>query len=141
MPENNKKENNLVTITICQYYDYSVFSKDEKGNIKEYMLSNMKQNWCILPDDCSNLEKSISYIKNIASKECLADVVLATIYSFSISEKAYEDSKIIFANMSDEQRTMNMFKALLFEKGAVLIKGSYPILLRDISKRDSFYVS
>ena len=43
--------------------------------------------------------------------------------------------------MSDEQRIMNMFKALLFEKDAVLIKVSYPILLRDISKRDSFYAS
>lgn len=140
MPENNKKDN-LVTITVCQYYDYSVFSKDEKGNIREYMLSNMKQNWCVLPDNCSSLEKSISYIKNIASKECIADVVLATFYSFSISEKAYEDSKNIFVNMSEEKRKINMFKALLFEKDAVLIKGSYPILLRDISKRHSFYVS
>lgn len=137
--QRDKDNKNLVTINVCEYFDYSIFNKDEKGMIKEYLLSNMKIKNCVIPDNCDTLDKSILYIKSVAKKECISDVILAIIYSFTISEDTYIDAKERFSGMTEENLKIRMLNDLRLVKDMVVVKGAYPIVLREIFTRDSLY--
>jgi len=128
------KEEKVIVFNVFQYFDYSIFSKEDNGKFREYMLSNVKMNWGLLPNNIETLEGTIDYIRNKVSKDCISDVVVATIYSCVVTEQGYRDMKNVFSDLDDEQLKMKIFKSLFFKSDSVIIKGSYPIVLRDLNK-------
>lgn len=128
------KEEKVIVFNVFQYFDYSIFSKEDNGKFREYMLSNVKMNWGLLPNNIETLEGTINYIRNKVSKDCISDVVVATIYSCVVTEQGYRDMKNVFSDLDDEQLKMKIFKSLFFKSDSVIIKGSYPIVLRDLNK-------
>lgn len=128
------KEEKVIVFNVFQYFDYSIFSKEDNGKFREYMLSNVKMNWGLLPNNIETLEGTIDYIRNKVSKDCISDVVVATIYSCVVTEQSYRDMKNVFSDLDDEQLKMKIFKSLFFKSDSVIIKGSYPIVLRDLNK-------
>lgn len=128
------KEEKVIVFNVFQYFDYSIFSKEDNGKFREYMLSNVKMNWGLLPNNIETLEGTIDYIRNKVSKDCISDVVVATIYSCVVTEQGYRDMKNVFSELDDEQLKMKIFKSLFFKSDSVIIKGSYPIVLRDLNK-------
>lgn len=128
------KEEKVIVFNVFQYFDYSIFSKEDNGKFREYILSNVKMNWGLLPNNIETLEGTIDYIRNKVSKDCISDVVVATIYSCVVTEQGYRDMKNVFSDLDDEQLKMKIFKSLFFKSDSVIIKGSYPIVLRDLNK-------
>ena len=128
------KEEKVIVFNMFQYFDYSIFSKEDNGKLKEYMLSNVKMNWGLLPNDIETLEGTIDYIRSKVKNVCISDVVVATIYSCVVTEHTYNDMKNIYSDLSDEQLKMRLFKSLFFKSDSVMVRGSYPIILRDLSK-------
>lgn len=132
------KNLDLVEIKVFQFYDYSVFSEIEKGKMKEMLLTNSKSHWGLIPESINTLEATLGYIKSKAKCECLADVVIGTIYSCIVDKKSIEGMKNIYPGCNEEEVKFKMFQGLYFKNECVVIKGSYPILIKELSMRNNY---
>lgn len=136
--ENNVNSSGKIKLLeklVVQFYDYSVFLQDAEGKLKETFFTNREIHWDIIPRVFENPDDYINYVREVAKKESLADVIFATVYSYVVTEQGYEDMKKLFPKSTDKEIQLRIFKNLFFSSNNVKVKAAFPVVIRDFSKK------
>lgn len=117
-------------LTIYEYFDYSVFIKNEKG-VEEKFCIDATPHYGAISENTKNVDKIISIIKERVSKNTLADVVMTVVYQMVISEEQFNKLKQTLSGMSEEEVILQIYKQNLYTKDTISVTAVLPLVFRD----------
>ena len=117
-------------LTIYEYFDYSVFIKNEKG-VEEKFCIDSTPHYGAISENTKNVDKIVSIIKERVSKNTLADVVMTVVYQMVISEEQLNKLKQTLSGMSEEEVILQIYKQNLYTKDTISVTADLPLVFRD----------
>ena len=95
-------------LTVYEYFDYSVFIKNEKG-VEEKFCIDATPHYGAISENTKNVDKIVSIIKERVSKNTLADVVMTVVYQMVISEEQFNKLKRTLSGRSEEEVILQIY--------------------------------
>ena len=117
-------------LTIYEYFDYSVFIKNEKG-VEEKFCIDATPHYGAISENTKNVDKIVSIIKERVSKNTLADVVMTVVYQMVISEEQFNKLKQTLSGMPEEEVILQIYKQNLYTKDTISVTAVLPLVFRD----------
>ena len=117
-------------LTVYEYFDYSVFIKNEKG-VEEKFCIDATPHYGAISENTKNVDKIVSIIKERVSKNTLADVVMTVVYQMVISEEQFNKLKQTLSGMSEEEVILQIYKQNLYKNDAISDTAVLPLVFRD----------
>lgn len=117
-------------LTVYEYFDYSVFIKNEKG-VEEKFCIDATPHYGAISENTKNVDKLVSIIKERVSKNTLADVVMTVVYQMVISEEQFNKLKQTLSGMSEEEVILQIYKQNLYKNDTISVTAVLPLVFRD----------
>lgn len=117
-------------LTVYEYFDYSVFIKNEKG-VEENFCIDATPHYGAISENTKNVDKIVSIIKERVSKNTLADIVMTVVYQMVVSEEQFNKLKQALSGMSEEEVILQIYKQNLYRKDTISVTAVLPLVFRD----------
>ncbi len=134
-----KKEEEIYTLTVYHYFDYSILSKNEQGEVVEHYIADATPKFGALTDKIEDVDVIMSQIKYRISNDTLADIVMLVVYQMAITKKNYLNLCKMLKDMSEEEVILQIFKQNLYNQDALTVKSSFPVVLKDRVNKFQLY--